>query len=470
MIYIPPHFRYEWDRSWPGRSLTFVEIPHPGRGDLHPHDNHLEDTLTHSKKESQEIPVDDLYSFINDFPALLWRIEIARARIEFLNGNTDVAPGVDGTLLLKNMEYRNKVLLPEDRHMLETFMEAVKEGKNAATIFRVKTKGAAISWLKLTGTINLKDPRYYYGYLLNADDTVAVIKGVLGRDLELKLMIEDADNPVLLVEYDGQRVICANPGAKELFGLTEADFRNLPFQELHCHPLKHPLAPMLKELPLSRKWMGKLEYLSTDGKNVITAETVVRYLVHKERRLIRFSLQNPQVSQAPDPSVSASSAQDMEALVRSLTPLHDMNEIMETCLANPMVSAQCDGILFSDVHVRRNMVTVYGAGVPFPGSKQDDTFSYKGTIAEDINRYALDHLVVDDTQDSIKPIDWALFVPRGIRSYFAMPFYSRRVLRTVLVLCATTPGHFEGRTTDDFLPLFQTINTAIRAWRRHHRR
>jgi hypothetical protein len=454
----------------PGNSLAFVETPHPAGDSFDNQDNHLEGTLSNSKKESQEIPVDDLYSFINDFPALLWRIEIARARIEFLNSNNHVAPGVDGTLLLKNIAYRNRVLLPEDLHMLETFMEAVKEGRNAATIFRVKTKDAAISWLKLTGTINLKDPRYYYGYLLNADDTVSVIKGVLGRDLELQLMIEDADNPVLLVEYDAQRVICANPAAKELFGLTEADFRHLPFHELHCHTLKHPLAPVLKELPLSRKWVGKLEYLSTDGKNVITAETVVRYLVHKERRLIRISLQNPRVSQAPDPSVSASSAQDLKALAQSLTPLHTMDKIMETCLASPMVSAQCDAILFSDIQVRKNMVTVYGAGVPFPGIKGYETFSYKGTIAEDINRYALGHLVVDDTQDSIKPIDWALFVPRGIRSYFAMPFYSRKVLRTVLVLCSTTPGHFAGRSTDDFLPMFQTINTAIRAWRRHHRR
>ncbi|MCP4117046.1 MAG: hypothetical protein GY737_16920 [Desulfobacteraceae bacterium] len=416
------------------------------------------------------MPADELHGFINDFPALLWRIEIARARIEFLNGNTDVAPGVDGTLLLKSIEYRNRVLLPEDRHLIESFMEAIKEGRKASAIFRVKTGDAAISWLKLSGTVNLRDPRYYYGYLLNADDTVSVIKGVLGKDLELKLMIEDADNPVLLVEYDSQRVVCANPAAKELFGLTDADFRNLPFHELHSHTMKHPLTPVLKELPLSRKWVGKLEYLSTDKKNVIAAETVVRYLVHKERRLIRISLQNPQVNKAPDPSVAASSHRDLEALAQALEPLHGMDEIMETCLASPVVSAQCDAILFSDVHVRKNMVTVYGAGVPYPGIKRDETFSYNGTIAEDINRYSLDHLVVDDTQDSIKPIDWALFVPRGIRSYFAMPFYSRKVLRTVLVICSTTPAHFAGKGTEDFLPLFRTINTAIRAWRRHHRR
>jgi len=101
--------------------------------------------------------------------------------------------------------------------------------------------------------------------------------------------------------------------------------------------------------------------------------------------------------------------------------------------------------------------------------QQAETFSYKGTIAQDIKRYSLDYLTVDDTQDSIKPIDWALFVPRGIRSYFAMPFFSRNVLRTVLILCSTTPGRFTDKRLDDYSAMFKTINNAIRAWRRRQR-
>jgi hypothetical protein len=97
---------------------------------------------------------------------------------------------------------------------------------------------------------------------------------------------------------------------------------------------------------------------------------------------------------------------------------------------------------------------------------QPESFSYKGTIAEDINRFSLDYLVVDNTQDSMKPIDWALFVPRGIRSYFAMPFYSRNALRTVLILCATGPGRFADTPTDLFMDLFKAMNEAVRAWRR----
>ncbi len=425
--------------------------------------------MANSKKTLQGIPFEDLYNFINDFPALLWRIEIVRARIEFLNDNTIVAPGIDGTLLLKNSEYRNRILLPEGFHLIEIFMNSVKEGKTAATVFRVKNQDGSISWLKLTGAVNQKDPRYYYGYLLNVDDTVSVIKGVLGIDLELRLMIEDADNPVFLVEYDSLWLIYANPAAKELFSLTESDFRNLSFHELYYDVMKQPLKPIFMNLPLSRKWTGRLSFQSIDKKNRVSANTVVRYLVHKKNRLIRISLQNPKITQTPKTSVAKSSADDMNTLARKIVTLYDINEIMATCLASPLVSGIYDAILFSDVHVRKNMVTVYGAGDPFSGMPPAETFSYKGTIAEDINRYSLDYLVVDDTQDSIKPIDWALFVPRGIRSYFAMPFYSRGVLRTVLILCSNTPGHFTGRNPDDYTTMFKTINTAVRAWRRHQR-
>ena len=159
----------------------------------------------------------------------------------------------------------------------------------------------------------------------------------------------------------------------------------------------------------------------------------------------------------------------MERLKRKISRLVDINEIMETCLATPLVSEQYEAILFSDVQVRKNLVAVYGAGSPFEGMQQAETFSYKGTIAEDINRYSLDYLVVDDTQDSIKPIDWALFVPRGIRSYFAMPFYSRGVLRTVLILCSTEPARFATKEPEMFIAMLTTINEAVKAWRRHLR-
>jgi hypothetical protein len=69
-----------------------------------------------------------------------------------------------------------------------------------------------------------------------------------------------------------------------------------------------------------------------------------------------------------------------------------------------------------------------------------EMYSYEGTIAQDIERFKLDYLIVDDTLDSIKAIDWALFIPKGIRSYFARPFYGRGALRAVMILCSLVMG------------------------------
>lgn len=415
------------------------------------------------------IPVDELYSFINDFPALLWRIEIRKARIEFLNKNIHVAPGIDGALFLKNIAYRNANILPEDQHILEAFMDMVKEGNVAASVFRVKNSNGRISWLKLTGAVNRQDPGYYYGYLLNVDDTVAVIKGILGTDLELKLMIEDISNPVFLFGYDRQELICANPSAKQIFGIQEIDFGKLPLEFFYAGDTRRTVSDILKNLPLSRTWAGNICFRSADGKKQVRSRAIVRYLVHEEHQIVRISLQNPKISSAGCKTVSDSKENHIRELKNKIHGLVDIHQIMEICLDSPLAAGHFEGILFSDVHVRKNSVTVYGAGKPFKGMQTSENYSYKGTIAEDINRYSLDYLIVDNTQDSIKPIDWALFVPRGVRSYFAMPFYSRSVLRTVLILCATEQNRFADTPADLFKDLLNTLNGAVRNWRRSRR-
>ena len=49
---------------------------------------------------------------------------------------------------------------------------------------------------------------------------------------------------------------------------------------------------------------------------------------------------------------------------------------------------------------------------------------------------------MEDTLDSIKSIDWVLFAPHGIRSYFAKPFYTEQGLHAILILASLRPGSF----------------------------
>ena len=56
--------------------------------------------------------------------------------------------------------------------------------------------------------------------------------------------------------------------------------------------------------------------------------------------------------------------------------------------------------------------------------------------------FDLEHIIVEDTAKSIKPIDWALFIPKGIRSYLALPFFIDGILREVVIFCSTSPHAF----------------------------
>ena len=125
-----------------------------------------------------------------------------------------------------------------------------------------------------------------------------------------------------------------------------------------------------------------------------------------------------------------------------------------------------ESIIYSDVYARKNRVVVYTAGETLENLKQGEVFPYEGTIAENIERYKLDHLIMEDTFSSIKAIDWALFIPRGIRSYFAKPFYQRKVLRTVLVLCSTKPDAFSEKYLPYYALLYKPFSIGLASWRK----
>ena len=83
---------------------------------------------------------------------------------------------------------------------------------------------------------------------------------------------------------------------------------------------------------------------------------------------------------------------------------------------------------------------MYGAGPAFRELRWGAEHAYEGTIAQDIERFGLRSLTVEDTLDSIKSIDWVLFAPHGIRSYFAKPFYTEQRLMPLKQLWSWEAG------------------------------
>lgn len=416
--------------------------------------------------------VEDLLSFMNDFPALLWRIEIAKSRIEFLNNNYIVSNGLDGKLLLKNIRYQQDVVVPEDAYLIGAFMESVKKGKTAATIFRARCAQNRIAWLKITGATNSWDPRYYYGFLLNVTDTVEQIKAILDKDVDIWSLLDDTDNAALVLDYDSRKVLCCNAAACDLFEMNRGELLRLTLNDLYRESMKTAVESMLEQVLLLRKWTGKLDFYQSGKRAFFTSEAVVRHMNCGGKRLLRVKFANPKIGrERPRPRRLFSDDSRRERLIHELSMVRDdIEAVMRVAFESALDDEKYDVIMFSDVHVRRNQVFVYYAGNQPMSLEQGHRFAYSGTIAEDISRFQLSHLTVDDTQESIKPIDWALFVPQGIRSYFARPFFSRGALRTVLIVCSRRPNTFSGVTVGDFEDLLAPINEAVKMWRQSGRR
>ncbi len=413
----------------------------------------------------------DLLSFVNDFPALLWRIEIAKSRIEFLNNNYIIANGLDGKLLMKNIQYQQKMIFSEDAYLVDAFMESVKNGRTAATVFRAKSQNNRTEWLKLTGATNSWDPRYYYGFLLNITDTVEVIKSIINKDINLQLLVDDTDNPALLLDFDTGRVLFCNSAACDLFEMSRENLVKMTLDDLYRESMKTAMEKILNQVLLTRKWSGKLDFYQSGKRKFFTSQTIVRHLMYSSKRLLRLTFLNPETRDEPHQQTALAPAQQArKKLAHGLQSVQtDISAVMRTAFHSFQTAQRLDAVIFSDVYIRSNRVFIYFAGSQPMTLEQGQKFPYRGTIAEDINRFQLTHITVDDTQESIKPIDWALFVPQGIRSYFAKPFFSRKTLRTVLILCSQKPHSFTGTTINDFDDLLEPLHQAIKAWRRSKR-
>lgn len=429
--------------------MTFKEIP-PAPG-----------------AKTRTIPTEDLRSFVDDFPALLWRIEIAKSRIEFLNNHV-IEPLGDGTrLVLQNAEYRDRVLIAEDAPLMASFLDAVKDGRTMATVFRVRARDGETLWLKLTGAVNSRDPRFYYGYLLDIRDTAKVIQGIMDNETEARLRMDNAPDPVLLAEFSTRRLHAANAAARELFRLPKRFRRaKLELSSIQPRTMARSMERVLAGLPSTRSWEGTLEYKLPCGAT-FAARTTLRYVAKRDTGLVRVALNAADTRAALKAMREPAPPDDAPAPLSAsrFKTARDVPSLLAMAMAEGPMAETCDSLMYSDIHVRKNIVVVHGAGGPLEGMDDGETFSFQGTIAEDIVRFGLDHLEVEDTMDSIKPIDWALFIPRGIRSYYAKPFFERGALRTVLIMCSTEPDHFSGNAPDAFSHLLDPVAKVVRTLR-----
>jgi PAS domain-containing protein len=422
------------------------------------------------------ITKDELFNFVEDFPALLWRIDIIKNKIEYLNSYKLKGLGSKSGLILQNIDFSKRIILKEDLHLIEGFMKAVKNGETAATIFRIKNKDDQITWIKVTGTVDRKNPRFYMGYMLDVSDTVGIVQDTLENDSDIEAMVEMVDNPVILVDPHDKKILSHNVAARDLFGYDAAEFSKLKFSDLYHHCIKAHINRIYEEVIFEKKWEGKLTFQSKNN-TAFLGNVVMRSLFLRGFRVFRVSIDSVSVDDEAVRMFALRSENEINSsdpanknyineLMGKLRDECDMPSILQIMLENQHGHMNFDSIIYSDIYARKNKVVVYSAGKALSAMKQGEVFSYEGTIAENIDRYKLEYLIVEDTFSSIKAIDWALFIPHGLRSYFAKPFFDRKVIRTVLILCSVQRNMFSDQHVADYALLYKPFLLGLTNWRK----
>lgn len=370
------------------------------------------------------------------FPGLLWTIEVPRSRLEIVKDWRHPHLGESTALLLKAATFRRRHILAEDHLQLTEFWEAMAAGIPASALFRLSAKPG--SWLFLQGWPDGSNNWFYHGALQPAPEYILpMTEDAAGEYWPQCRSVVNC--PVLLVDPESGTVVARNQEAALLLG-GDSSKNGISFGAMAPGGAASTARLALETAVAEGVWGGALT-LKLPGGLTINSEMRLTAASVGDRRLVRLSFLNvagqKRASGGSRRPVPGSAA---DALVREVSRAPSLREALEVMLASHEPHA-FDGIIYSDIHADKGHVTVYGVGKPLADT-WGQTFAYEGTIAQNIERHGLNYLVVDDTLDSIKSIDWVLFVPRGVRSYFARPFYRQNRLRAVLILCSVHPGAF----------------------------
>lgn len=382
------------------------------------------------------------------FPGLLWTVEQSRSRLKLLN-SWEIGPlGENTPRLLKDVQFRRRMVLKADQPLLSEFWEMVGSRQPASVSFRLK-QNPHISYL-LQGWPDPADPELYFGLFMEAMLPAAfVANGIAGT---CQLALGRSQYPVLVFNLRQGEIVTCNEAAKELFGGATRGREEFLLEDIAPAELGEALFEAAICAQQSDVWAGTLMLRSGTG-SVLGSKVRISPCSSGED-IVRIALLN-----IPDTPASCDLLPYMEA--RGPMESFSLKDELENMLA---ACPGLGGLMFSDIQSTSGKVEIYGVGRLFEKLEWGVSYAYEGTIAQDIERFCLESLTVEDTLDSIKSIDWAMFIPCGVRSYFAKPFYSAEGLLAVLIFASDTPGDAMMNETS-FRHLYEPFSRMAMRWR-----
>lgn len=371
-------------------------------------------------------------SFLDRLQLLLWRMDLIRQTFHPLGHCPSIILSVENYRFFKDREFRRRMLHEDDLTTMEQAIQRLKERRPVNIVFRVRLQ-ENIHWFKMKGWPT-EDPRYCDGGVEDISNQLLTLQTMLDQHNRQLLQHADLPYPVALFTWPGCALHQANPQFLEMFSSAPELKRNFLLADLLQGDLN--LSALLETLVSKRQITTDLA-LATNNFPSNKVNCRLERFSYKGIQYLRLAvLEDHRKSRDIPPTNLYPTRSEVADLCRDLVECRSITAMLDRIYQSKDLFPNTDVVMFSDIYARRNKVMVYAKGEMKEELEPGAQFPYSGTIAENIAREKLEYLIVEDTQSSIKAIDWMLFVPKGLYSYMAKARYERGAMRTVLIFCS----------------------------------
>lgn len=381
-------------------------------------------------------------AYLEQISAIVWRIDIVGNEISFLNSYTISTNGEKVRSILQNPQLAKRLVLAEDRERFQNSYDQIRKRIRTACVFRLRLDKGATRWFKIIAMPDPENQTCSIGLLMDITSHVDTVLTTEGRPT-LSNRIDLVPDPVLLVKFSDRSICATNKSAEKLLQYHKDQLLGRPLQELLQDTPKTELFEIYEALIFSDRWNGELHITDSCGESH-QCSARIQAVSRDEENLLWITLRHlndcPACKGIP---VQGNEIVPPQAITKTMRKCTTVRGLLKTMLKALPKESATDAIMLSRIFSDKNIVAVTGVGEPFAKMPENRTHPYEGSIAENIVRFDLEKHVVMETSKSIKPIDWALFIPHGIRSYYAQPFFKNGTLAYVLIFCSTSIHTFD---------------------------
>lgn len=413
-------------------------------------------------------------AWLKSFQGLAWQFNYAQSSLVALNDWQHPVLGSNTERLIKDTSFRSQFLTAADLSLFNEFWDVLGSGVSATIMFTVQ-KEQKVQFL-LHGWSD-PDSNAILGYLQVAPPVYTEYTDEHHVN-DVHSLLFRASYPVFVMAYESNRITAINASALKLFGYTEHEDGSKLTAKKFFTTASYKMVQNWAAKGLETTWAGNLSFKNANGKvflcqvrvspqkalapqnTIASQDTLTQGTPAQQESLLRFAFLECRAQKN-----SPKNERQSEALEADIHDTHSLHDALACLLA---AVPEADGIVFSDINARKGKVCVYAMGQSSPEMPWGKMYPYEGTIAQVIEHHNHSYLVVDNTKDSIKVIDWALFIPYGVRSYFAKAFFSRGKLHAVLIFTSSKVNTF-ARCSQTGASSFHYIDAAftnaVQRWR-----